>query len=127
MAERITQNPHLEVLPDHMAVHYDAIQDLMVNAGLSAEEVVQSLNNSWVCGHKERIRLWDRQIAEDLRIEEEECQCLLEQEDLLCIQKEQDLENERQETEKKKPKMNDFSETTLVNNFIIPRPSQYAL
>jgi len=52
MVERVNQNPHLEVLPDHAAAHYGAIRDLMVNAGLPAAEVVLSLDNSWARGHE---------------------------------------------------------------------------
>lgn len=82
-------------MPDHAAAHYGVIRDLLVNAGLPGAEVVQSLNDSWTRGHDEWVQLWDQQVAEDLRIEEEECQRLAEQEEQLRIQREQELENEK--------------------------------
>lgn len=58
---------------------------------------------------------------------EKERQQVEEHEEQLRVQKEQELEAEKREAEKKRPKMNIFSQTTYVSDFIAPRPSQYAL
>ena len=126
-AERITQNPHLEIIPNHAGPHYNDIQTVLVNTGITDEQAVKTLNTSWTHSHKECIRIWDRQVAEDEATQQEE-QCLAqEQEDQLCAQKGLELENGKQENEKKKPKMNDFDKNIMVNNFIGPRPLVYAL
>lgn len=126
-AERITQNPHLEALPDHAGPHYDAIRALLVNTGITDEQAVQTLNTSWTRSHEERIQAWDQQVIEDAAAQEEEQRLAQEQEDQQRAQRELELENERQEVERKKPKMNDFNENAMVNDFIGPRPSAYAL
>jgi hypothetical protein len=41
------QDPQLEVLPDHAGPHYDDIRRLLIGTGLTLEQVVQALNNSW--------------------------------------------------------------------------------
>ena len=48
MAERIPHNPWLEVLPDHAGPHYNDIHLLLLNDGLTLEQAVQSLDNSWM-------------------------------------------------------------------------------
>jgi hypothetical protein len=64
---------------------------------------------------------------DDAAAQEEERRLAQEQEDQQRAQRELELENERREAEKKKPKMSDFNENTMVNDFITPRPSAYAL
>lgn len=82
--ERITQNPHLERVPDHAGPHYDPIRALLVNAGQTEEQAVQTLNASWTHDHEERIRAWDQQVADDARVQEEERRFAQEQEDQDC-------------------------------------------
>jgi hypothetical protein len=126
-AERITQNPHLETVPDHAGPHYDAIRALLVTTGIANEQAVQTLNTSWTHSHEERIQAWDQQVIEDAATQEEERRLAQEQEDQQRTQQELELENERREVERKKPKMNDFNENAMVNDFIGSRPSAYAL
>jgi hypothetical protein len=71
--------------------------------------------------------VWDQQVINN-NIAAEEAQHLAQEEEQLCLQEEQqNLENEQLEAEKKKPKMNNFEEATMVSNYIAPHPSQYAL
>jgi len=126
-AERVTQDPHLETAPDHAGPHYDAVRALLVTTGINNEQAVQTLNTSWTHSHEERIQAWDQQVLEDVAAQEEEQRLAQEQEDQQRAQRELELENEQREVEKKKPKMNDFNENAMVNDFIGPRPSAYAL
>jgi hypothetical protein len=57
----------------------------------------------------------------------EEAQRVFQEEQLRLQQEQQNLENEWLEAEKKKPRMNDFKEVTMVSSYIAPHPSQYAL
>ena len=102
MADRILQDPRLEVLPDHAGPHYNEICQLLVNTGLTLKQAIQSNNDSWMHNYEEWVQAWDQQ-------------------------QEQSLENECVEVEKKKPKMNDFEEAMMVSSYIAPCPSQYAL
>jgi len=54
-AERITQNPHLEAVPDHAGPFYDAIRTILVNTGITNEQAIETLNASWTLSHEERI------------------------------------------------------------------------
>ena len=125
-APRLTQNPHLEGIPDHAGPHYIVVHTALVNSGMT-EEAVQSLNTSWTLVHNERIQIWDQQVIDDAQAQEDERRIIQEQEDQQRVQKEQDLESERQEAEKKKLKMNSFSKDSMVHDFLTPRPSAYAL
>ncbi|KAF8164712.1 hypothetical protein B0H34DRAFT_761440 [Crassisporium funariophilum] len=126
-AERLTNNPHLETLPDHSGPHYDVIRTLMTNTGMSEEEAVESLNTSWTRVHEERIQAWDQQVLEDTQEQDEQRRLAQEQEDLRRAQLELEQENERQEAKKKRPKMNDFDDDAMVDDFITLRPLPYAL
>jgi hypothetical protein len=84
MAERILQEPRLEVLPDHMGPHYNNICLILINTSLTLEQAVQSLNDSWTHSHDERTQAWDQQVLDD-NTTAEEAQCAhLEEEQLRC-------------------------------------------
>ena len=127
MAHRISQDPRLEVLPNHAGPHYNNIRQILVNTGLTVEQAIQSLNDSWTQTRDERIQAWDQQVLDDDNAAAEAQRLLQEEEQLRLQQEQQNMENERLEAEKKRPKMNDFEEATMVSNYIAPRPSQYAL
>ena len=126
-AERITQNPHLEINPDHAGPHYDTIRTILINTGITNDQAIEILNASWTLSHEECVQAWNLQVIEDEVILQEERRLAQEQEDQQRAQRELELKNELQENKKKKPKMNDFDENTMVNNFIGPRLSAYAL
>lgn len=127
MADRIPKDPCLEVLLDHTGPHYNDIRLLLLNTGLTLEQAIQSLNDSWTQTRDKPIQAWDQQVLADNNEAEEAQRLLQEEEQLRLQQKQQDKENKHLEAEKKRPKMNDFEETTIVSNYIAPRPSQYTL
>ena len=125
--ERITQNPHLEIIPNHTGPHYDELQTILVNTGITNEQAVEALNASWTHSHEERILAWDQQVIQDEAALQEELQLAQELEDQQRAQRELEIENEQKENEKKKPKMIDFDENSMVNDWtttfsIRPRP-----
>ena len=124
---RITHNPHLDLLPDHAGPHYDDIRNLLVGTGMTVEQAIQSLDTSWTRSLEVRIQAWDQQVIDDTREQEDQRHLAQEQEDQQHAQLELEQENERKEAEKKKPKMNNFDKGSMVNNILLPRPSQYAL
>ena len=44
MAERITHNPHLEIMPDHAGPHYDVLRNTLTQNGMTVEQAVQALD-----------------------------------------------------------------------------------
>jgi hypothetical protein len=124
MDNRIIHNPHLEVIPDHAGPHYVVLRDALTHNGMTPEEAIQALDDSWTQNHTARVQAWDQQVAED-----EAAAAAVDpaQQD---PQVPPDLPlpgEERAEGEKKKLKMKDFDEATTVGNYIAPRPAQYAL
>jgi hypothetical protein len=124
MDNRIIHNPHLEIIPDHAGPHYVVLRDALTHNGMTPEEAIQALDDSWTQNHTARVQAWDQQVAED-----EAAAAAVDpaQQD---PQVPPDLPlpgEERAEGEKKKLKMKDFDEATTVGNYIAPRPAQYAL
>ena len=124
MDNRIIHNPHLEIIPDHAGPHYVVLRDALTHNGMTPEEAIQALDDSWTQNHTARVQAWDQQVAED-----EAAAAAVDpaQQD---PQVPPDLPlpgEERAEGEKKKLKMKDFDEATKVGNYIALRPAQYAL
>jgi hypothetical protein len=127
MADRIPRDPRLEVLPNHAGPHYNDIRRLLIGTGLTLEQAIQALNDSWTQSREERTQAWDQQVVMENNAAEEAQRLIQEQEQLRLQQERQVLENEQLEAEKKKPKMNGFKAGTMISSYVAPRPSQYAL
>ena len=56
MDNRILHDPHLEVVPDHAGPHYDALRNALTNNGMTPEEAIQALNDSWNLNHDARVQ-----------------------------------------------------------------------
>jgi hypothetical protein len=124
MDDRIVNDPHLEVIPDHAGPHYDVLRNVLAQNGMNLEQAVQALNESWTQNHTARVQAWDQQVANDAAA------ALLaqgQQQDQQQLQDPLQPGEERIEGEKKKLKMKDFDDATSVGNYIAPRPAQYAL
>lgn len=126
MDDRIINNPHLEVMPNHAGPHYEALQNALTQNEMTPEQAIQALNNSWAQNHAARVEAWEQQVEEDTAA----AAALVQQQPQPDQQPSLDplpQEEERAEGEKKKLKMKDFDEATTVGNYIAPRPAQYAL
>ena len=126
MDDRILHDPHLEVMPDHAGPHYDALRATLTQNGLNAEDAVLALNDSWTLGHVARVEAWELQVAADAAAALALAQQQQQQPEQLDLPQVAPV-HEEADAEKKKPKMNDFDDTTTVGNYIAPRPAQYAL
>ena len=127
MDNRILHDPHLEVVPDHAGPHYDALRNALTNNGMTPEEAIQALNDSWNLNHDAQVQAWDLQVAEDEAALEAQRQVLQQEAEAQAVQEQLLQEAEKAEAEKKKPKMKDFDDAITISNFIAPRPAQYAL
>ncbi|KAF8801017.1 hypothetical protein BYT27DRAFT_7046194, partial [Phlegmacium glaucopus] len=123
---RIVLNPHLEVMPDHAGPHFDVLRNALMQNGLTIEQAIQAIDESWTQTHNERIQRWDQQVVDDAIAEEALGQQQPENLDPMPQEPPERVE-ERAELEKRKPKMKDFDDTVAVGNYIAPRPAQYAL
>ena len=126
MDDRVIHDPHLEVIPDHNGPHYDALRNALTQNGMSAEEALQALDNSWNQNHDARILVWDAQVAADAELAAAQAQQPQPDDPPVALPIPQQGD-ERVEGEKKKLKMRDFDDATIVGNHIAPRPAQYAL
>ncbi|KAF8812977.1 hypothetical protein BYT27DRAFT_7085493 [Phlegmacium glaucopus] len=126
MDERIVLNPHLEVMPDHAGPHFNVLRNALMQNGLTIEQAIQAIDESWTQTHNERIQRWDQQVVDDAIAEEALGQQQPENLDPMPQEPPERVE-ERAELEKRKPKMKDFDDTAAVGNYIAPRPAQYAL
>jgi hypothetical protein len=99
----------------------------MVQNNTDEEGANQLLLDAWKQDNDRLKEALDAQAQDDLRIQEEIDLAAHEEEDRQRTQKEQEEESERRELEKKKLKMKDFDQGTMVDDFITPRPSSYAL
>ncbi|KAF8810965.1 hypothetical protein BYT27DRAFT_7253102 [Phlegmacium glaucopus] len=127
MDERLTHNPHLEVMPDHAGPHYNALRDVLTQNGMTIEQAVQALNDSWTQNHEERVQRWNQQEANDVNAAEELQRQLQQDDEQQAIQQPAERDVERPDLEKKKPKMREFDDSAIIGNYIAPRPAQYAL
>ncbi|KAG0694955.1 hypothetical protein DFH29DRAFT_838020, partial [Suillus ampliporus] len=125
---RIASDPALDIEPDFTSVTFEGIRNRIIgNSQLTHAEAANELATGWQQDRDIRLAAWMQQTNEEALLVLEAAQAehaRLEQERLLL---EQEAENERKETEKKKPKINDFKVGTSVGDTLTPRPSQYAI
>ena len=92
-AERINQDPHLEVVLDHAGLHYNTIRTILINTGITNEQAIETLNASWTLSHEEHMQAWNLQVIKDEAIMQEERRLAQEQEDQQQAQRELEIEN----------------------------------
>ena len=100
-AERINQDPHLEVVPDHAGPHNDTIRTILINTGITSEQAIETLNTSWTLSHEEHMQAWNLQVIEDEAIMQEEWRLAQGQEDQQQAQRELELKNKHRELRKR--------------------------
>ena len=119
-------DPHLEEMPDHAGPFYQAIQDVMIQNGMPAEQAIQVLDNSWNLNHDARILAWDQRIADDAAAVQQQPPQQPPLEDIIP-QVQPAPDHDADNAERRKPKMKDFNENATIGDYVSPRPAQYAL
>ncbi|KIK78745.1 hypothetical protein PAXRUDRAFT_16710 [Paxillus rubicundulus Ve08.2h10] len=121
-------DPALEVHPNFASEAFTPIREALIQAtNESAQQVTEHLIAAWDAEHNIRVNAWNRIQADQAQAAEEAEQQRREQEEEELCLAEEEAEQEHREGEKKKPKMNDFDQTTSISSVIVPHPSQYAL
>ena len=125
---RITQDPTGQVCPDFAGETYAAVRLAMTTGGqLTDADAAERLVTAWNQTHAREVEAWDLQVQTDVA-EQEELQRLVQaEEDRLRAEEERQKEDELKEIEKKRPKINDFDDDKMVGDFVLPRPSQFAI
>jgi hypothetical protein len=101
--EHILIDPGLEVQPNFESAAYLGWLNALVAGGTTREDALERMAKGWRLERQERIVLWQQQNEEDA------C-ALQEQQEQERVKKEAEEQAERRETEKKKPKINDFND-----------------
>ena len=118
---RITQDPTGHACPNFASLTYAPVRLAMTTGGQlndagSAEQLVTAWNQAW-----------DLQAQANVAEQEEQCILAEADEARLRADDERQKEEERKELEKKRLKINDFDNNKMVGDFVMPRPSQFAV
>ena len=125
---RIDQDPTNIPCPDFAGAAYATVRQVMSNNGqINNDQAVEQLTAAWNQMHAQEVDAWNQQVQADLA-EQAELMRLAEEEDARQqAEDERQKEEEKKELEKKRPKINDFDESKMVADHIMPRPSQFAI
>ena len=125
---RITQDPTGQVCPDFAGETYAAVRLAMTTGGqLTDADAAERLVTAWNQTHAREVEAWDLQVQADVAEQEEQQRQAQAEEERLRADEERLKEDERKELEKKRPKINDFNDDKMVGDFVLPRPSQFAI
>jgi hypothetical protein len=120
---RITTNPHQLNEPDWDAAHFRELFESLASEAVTADDIRQRAQATWVTGQQQRVEAWDAQEAEDVRREEER-QHLQQEEDRL---KEEQM-RKREEEARKASKAKEVRQTPrlkpLVANLMVAKTSE---
>jgi len=99
---------------------------------LTDEAATEQLMAAWNQMHAQEVEAWNLQAQANLAEQEEqqhtEEQRLRAEDEHQREEEQKELEKKKpKELEKKKPKINDFDNNKMVVDFVMPRPSQFAI
>ena len=100
---------------------------MSANRQITNEQAAEQLTAVWNQTHVQDIKTWNLQVQADIAEQEELTRLAEEEEAQHQANDECEKEEERKEQEKKWPKINDFDETKMVADHIMPWPSQFAI
>ena len=129
---RITEDPTRATCPSFDDPEWEFLRQSMVDAHqgdqpLTLEGAAQQLKDTWARENERKSVAWNAQLEQDRAAQAEQDRVAQEEEDVRRAQLDREAEEQRREAEKKKPKLNDFDPSLLVEKWIEPRPSSYAL
>ena len=125
---RIDQDPTVQVCPNFAGATYAAVRQAMtVSRQISDPEAAQRLITAWNQTHNQEVEAWNLQVEADMAEQAEQQRQVLAEEERLRVEDECQKDEEQNELEKKHPKINDFDNSKMIGDFIMPRPSQFAI
>ena len=99
----------------------------MTGRHLNDAAAAEQLATAWNQMHTQGVEAWDLQAQADVAEQEEQHMIAEADEARLRAEDKGQKEDERKELEKKHPKTNDFDNNKMVGDFVMPRPSQFAV
>lgn len=122
---RIDQDPTNVPCPYFAGPAYAAVRQVMSNNGqITNEQATEQLTAAWNEMHAQDVNAWNQQVQADMAEQEELTRLAEEEEARRQAEDEREKEEERKEQEKKHPKINDFDESRMVADHVMPHPSQ---
>ena len=94
---------------------------------ITNEQAAEQLTAAWNKTHAQDINTWNQQVQADMAEQEELTRLMEEEEARRQAEDKCEKEEERKEQEKKHPKINDFDESRMVADHVMPRPSKFAI
>ena len=124
----ITQDPTGHACPNFASLTYATVRLAMTTGGqLNGAGAAEQLATAWNQMHTREVKAWDLQAQADVA-EQEEQHILAEADKArLRANDKRQKEDEQKELGKKSLKINDFDNNKMVGDFIMPRPSQFAV
>jgi len=125
---QIQQDPTNVPCPDFAGAANAAVRQILSNNGqINNNQVIKQLTTAWNQTHAQEVEAWNLQVQADLE-EQAEVARLADKDKMRHHEADEcQKEDERKELEKKQPKINDFDESKIVADQIMPKPSQFTL
>ncbi|KAJ7785754.1 hypothetical protein B0H16DRAFT_1295785 [Mycena metata] len=121
---RLLSDPNLNFCPDFASDDFSDIRDSM--GDLTSDEAAAKLTQSWTKGNDKKKEKWAHQLAAD-RVEAQAAEDARQKKaDEEAATAAKAVEDERLETEKKKPKLGDFDANREAPSFLESRISPFA-
>jgi hypothetical protein len=73
--EQILSDPALEAQPNFESAAYCRWLNALTTGGITREDVLNNMAESWRFEHQEHVALWQEQVEEDTRILQEHTEC----------------------------------------------------
>ena len=125
---RIQQDPTNISCPDFAGVAYAVVRQILSNNGqINNNQVIKQLMTAWNQTHTQEVEAWNLQVQADLEEQAEVARLADKDETRCCEADKHQKEDERKELEKKQPKINDFNESKIMADHVMPQPSQFTL
>ena len=129
---RITNDPTRAICPSFEDPEWEFLRQSMVEAHqgdppLTEDEAAQHMKDAWTHENQRKVTAWNAQLEQDQAEQDEIDRLAREEDDARCVQREKEAKEQREEAEKKKPKLNRFDPSLPIKVWIEPRPSTYAL
>ena len=129
---RILEDPTMAICLSFEGVDWDLLRQSLIDAHrdnqpLTPDEAMQNPKDTWGRKNHHKVATWNAQLEQDWVEREEQDRLANKEEDIRHARCNREDEEQCQEAEKKKPKLNPFNDDATCDNWIELRPSSYAL
>ena len=90
-------------------------------------DAAECLVTVWNQTHTHEVEAWDLQVQAEVAEQQEQQRLVQAEKERLRVEEEHQKDEEQKELKEKRPKINDFDDDKMVGDFVLPRPSQFAI